>query len=220
MRTRDSSSRTPRASEAERWPSDGGRREAADGDAARGQPQDPPPPPADAAAEQDDRDEAADARGAARRRADVPAGRHPAPDDARGVPRGDAPVPVGRVQAPPLPRHQPGDRVDQDQLPGPRAVGAQAHVRARRRRARRHHARGGRRDHEPDARAHPPGRGPRPAQAEDGLAVARRARRGAARGEASATCRERRAPATARAARRLDRRRRGVVHARHDLVAR
>jgi hypothetical protein len=33
------------------------------------------------------------------------------------------------------------------------------------------------RDHEPDPRAHPPGRGPRAAQAEDGLAVARRDRR-------------------------------------------
>ena len=151
------------------------------GDAARGQSQDSPAAPSDAAAEQDDRDEAPDARGAPRRRADVPAGRHPAPDDARGVPRRDAPVPVGRVQAPPLSRHQPGDRVDQDQLPRPRALGAEAHLRARRRRARRDHARGGRRDHEPHARAHPSGRGPRAAQAEDGIAVARRARRRAAR---------------------------------------
>ena len=62
-------------------------RRPAEGESARGQPQDPPPAPPHAAAEQDDRDEAADARGAARRRADVPAGRHPAPDHARGVPR-------------------------------------------------------------------------------------------------------------------------------------
>src|SRR3569833_3103287 len=57
---------------------------------------------------------------------------YPPADHPRGVSRRAAAVPVGRLQAPPLSRHQPGDRVDQDQLPRPRAVGAQAHVRARR----------------------------------------------------------------------------------------
>ena len=111
-------------------------------------------------------------------RALLAAGRRSRRPTTRGECKEDMrPVPVRLVQAPPLSRRQSGDGQHQAQLPGPRVWELAEHLLARRRRPRRHHARGGRRDHEPDARAHPPGRGPRPAQAEDGVAVARRARR-------------------------------------------
>ena len=107
---------------------------------------------------------------------------------------GAAPVPVRLVQAPPLPRRLGADGRHQAQLPGPRGLGDDRDLRARRRRPRRDDARGGRRDHEPDARAHPPGRGEGPRQA-----------RGAARHDGPARLRGRGAgrqapPAGARAA--------------------
>src|SRR6185312_2545389 len=77
---------------------------------------------------------------------------------ARGLPRRGTAVPVGVVQAPPLPRREPAYRIDQAQLPRPRAVGAAPHVRARRGRAGRPHARGDRRHHEPHARTRAPAR--------------------------------------------------------------
>ena len=87
------------------------------------------------------------------------------PADARRVRERRAPVPVRLVQAPPLPRRLGADRRDQAQLPRPRGLGDDRDLRARRRRPRRDDARGGRRDHEPHPRAHPPGRGEGPREA-------------------------------------------------------
>ena len=101
------------------------------------------------------------------------------PRVAQRVRGGDAPLPVRVLQAPPLPGRVGADRRHQAELPRPRGLGDDRDLRARRRRPRRHDARGGRRHHEPDARADPPGRGQGAGQARrparhDGAARLRR----------------------------------------------
>ena len=63
-----------------------------------------------------------------------------------------ATVPLRELLAPPLPRRQPGDGRHQAELSPPRGLGDGRDLLARRRRSRRHHARGGRRHPQPHAR--------------------------------------------------------------------
>ena len=74
---------------------------------------------------------------------------------------------------------------DQAELPRPRGLGDDRDLRARRRRPRRHDARGGRRDHEPHARAHPPGRGEGARQARRRCATWRRSATTSTRGRSA-----------------------------------